>query len=342
MIHYYDNKNNIYTNHIDAIKSGNISYLYYHDDFFMQQNWQTRSIFSLEQLYRMRAEELREKYEYVVLCLSGGIDSRNVFESFYNNDLLIDQIISVGAFSQDSFKGSDENNNKEIYVNVDDLLKRVSLPNTKVSLIDYTEMFQDINQLSLISDYGNEWFRHIGYWKSVIQIFFRDIHKHINSGSKKTCVIFGSGKTSVNYDSLISKHYFNFSEIELIDYGNIYSKENITRENFYWGNSPTCVEIIKKQAESLIDFKRLLNNDATFNYNYNRIFNRLIYKTVQRPLVIPTRKSTNSYLSIRDQYMKRKQNSDIFSIYADGIKKLNQEIGLSYRPHLSRPYYFNF
>jgi hypothetical protein len=342
MIHYYDNKENVYTNHIDAIKSGNLCNLYYHDDFFGQQNWQSSTFLTLEQLYRMRTEEIREKYEYVVLCLSGGIDSRNVFESFYNNNLLIDQIISVGAFSQDSFKGSDENNNKEIYVNVDDLLKKVSIPYTKVSLIDYTEIFKDINQLSLISDYGNEWFRHIGYWKSAINIFFRDIHKYIDSGDKKTCIIFGSGKTLINYDPSTSKHYFNFSEVELVDYGNIYTKDNITRENFYWGNSPICVEIIKKQAETLVDFKKILNNDATFNANYNRIYNRLIYKTVQRPLVIPTRKSTNSYFSIRDQYMKRKQNSNIFNIYIDGIKKLNQEIGLNYRPHLSRAYYLNF
>jgi hypothetical protein len=159
----------------------------------------------------MRAEDLREKYEYVVLCLSGGIDSRNVFESFYNNNILIDEIVSVGAFSQDSFKGSDENNNKEIYVNVDDLLKRVDLPHTKVNIIDYTKIFENINQIPLISNYGNEWYKHIGYWKSAINLFFSNIHSHINCGDKKTCIIFGSGKTMMNYDPLVSKHYFNFS-----------------------------------------------------------------------------------------------------------------------------------
>ena len=38
---------------------------------------------SLPDLYRQRAQQLRDKYDYLILYFSGGADSYNVLRSFY-------------------------------------------------------------------------------------------------------------------------------------------------------------------------------------------------------------------------------------------------------------------
>jgi hypothetical protein len=47
---------------------------------------------SLKELYKQRAQQLRDKYDYLILAYSGGSDSHNVLMSFLSNNIKIDQI----------------------------------------------------------------------------------------------------------------------------------------------------------------------------------------------------------------------------------------------------------
>jgi hypothetical protein len=47
---------------------------------------------SLKELYRQRAQQLRDKYDYLILYFSGGADSYNVLRSFIDNNIKIDEI----------------------------------------------------------------------------------------------------------------------------------------------------------------------------------------------------------------------------------------------------------
>ena len=49
---------------------------------------------SLTELYRVRARQLREQYDYVGVLFSGGWDSRNIIETFAAEGLHIDDIIT--------------------------------------------------------------------------------------------------------------------------------------------------------------------------------------------------------------------------------------------------------
>ena len=82
-IFWYDTDKNVYKTHLDALKSGKQCYIYYNDALYGSVNWKTEPSFSLKELYKLRAQEIRDTYQKVVVCLSGGIDSRNVLESFY-------------------------------------------------------------------------------------------------------------------------------------------------------------------------------------------------------------------------------------------------------------------
>lgn len=336
IMHFYDDAGIIYPTHIDAIRSFKKCKFYYNDAFYDSLDWKTPSALSLDELYKLRAEEIRSKYDYVVLCLSGGVDSRNVLESFLKNNILIDEILCVGAYSQDEYSGSTENNNDEIFYNVKPLLNKLSLPNTKITYFDYSTLFDDIKNFSLLTAFGNDWSYKLPFFKSFHHFFWYDLNKHLNiSDSKKACYVMGTGKTLLNLQN--SKPYVNFRESDVMDYGARYQIGNLYRENFYFGNTPISGEIVKKQAHILWELYNTSNKEQFFK-DYFTFYPKILYN-LQNPLIRPTRKSTMPFLSHRDGFMKRKANSEIYKIWYEGVYKISNDISLSYQTHYSKPYY---
>jgi hypothetical protein len=335
-IFWYDTDKNVYKTHLDALKSGKQCYIYYNDALYGSVNWKTEPSFSLKELYKLRAQEIRDTYQKVVVCLSGGIDSRNVLESFYYNNIHIDEIISVGAFSQDSYFGSDENNNREIYVNVKQLLNEMNLPKTKISFLDYTEHFRNPKSFSLISEYDDYWIYNISCWKSPHHLYWNDLGKHIIKDNKKTCWVTGTGKTHVSFFE--KKTYVSFSELELMNYSGKYIDGNLHRENFYWGNSLISTEIMKKQAYTMVKTFSKFKDPWIFSKNYDKIYNKVVYD-LRNPLIIKTKKSSSVLLSIRDTFIRNKTDSEIYKYYKSGLIKLMKDVPDIQKTHTTRKYY---
>ena len=72
----------------------------FNDDVFSAMNWQTPLHLSLDEIYRTRAQQLRQKYDYLVLFFSGGADSTVVLQSFINNNIKLDEIVVGWPVSQ--------------------------------------------------------------------------------------------------------------------------------------------------------------------------------------------------------------------------------------------------
>ena len=66
----------------------------FNNDEFERTNWAVEPSETLNNLYRQRARQLREKYDYLVLCYSGGSDSNNILEAFIAEGLVIDEIVT--------------------------------------------------------------------------------------------------------------------------------------------------------------------------------------------------------------------------------------------------------
>ena len=47
---------------------------------------------SLQELYRQRAQQLRDKYDYLILYFSGGADSYNILRTFIDNNIRLDEV----------------------------------------------------------------------------------------------------------------------------------------------------------------------------------------------------------------------------------------------------------
>ena len=47
----------------------------------------------LPSMYKRRAQQLRDQYDYLVLYFSGGADSINILHAFIDNDIFLDEIL---------------------------------------------------------------------------------------------------------------------------------------------------------------------------------------------------------------------------------------------------------
>ena len=54
---------------------------------------------SISEFYRRRAQQLRDKYEYLVLMYSGGPDSQVILDTCLGNNIHIDEIVNVNSYS---------------------------------------------------------------------------------------------------------------------------------------------------------------------------------------------------------------------------------------------------
>jgi hypothetical protein len=323
-VFYYDMVST-YTTPYEAWASNADCKFYYHDDVYEKANWKLEPSQSLSDLYVERAKKIRDEYEYVILCYSGGNDSSNILETFYYNNIHIDEIVMVGSFSQDTADESfDENHNTDLYQNAFPLLKTLNLPNTKITVIDYTTLFRNINQFSLIQKYDLEWIKHIGTHKSPHNLFWNDFRKFVGpNNKKKTAWITGAEKVNVDYEK--SKPYVYFNDATINSYGMNYVDENFTRLCFYCDPDPAAINIQIKQAHI---FHRMISlaRPAIKNHvlsgqklDFTSVKNRLFYQP-KNPLSFQSKKSKSSFISARDQFLLSNQNSDIFEYYISSLK----------------------
>lgn len=63
-------------------------------------DWIKQDSIGLLSMYKMRAEQLRNKYDYLILCWSGGADSTAMLESFLHNNILLDEVVILWPVSR--------------------------------------------------------------------------------------------------------------------------------------------------------------------------------------------------------------------------------------------------
>jgi hypothetical protein len=72
---------------------------HFNEEIYSSYNWKNEPTETLEELYKNRALQLREKYDYIILCYSSGADSQNVLNSFVTNDIKLDEVVSFVTYN---------------------------------------------------------------------------------------------------------------------------------------------------------------------------------------------------------------------------------------------------
>lgn len=239
---------------------------FYNDDKFAKFDWAVEPTQSINSLYLARALELREKYDYISVMYSGGIDSHMILQTFVENNIKIDEIV-VCSNSFSSFFNKEPLNTAVPFVNSLDLVKM----GTKFNIVDIgpgiQNQFNDVRHLHdtfhTINGLICPWSYYIRSGKCKIENFPH--HVELSQNNKKVLYLWGLDKPNL----FIEDGHYTFRYIDGVpDFGlkNFINKTiykdyiaNVYDEGFFISmDSP---EIIIKQCHLLANELNKMNSN---------------------------------------------------------------------------------
>ena len=208
----------------------------YHDEVWKNFDRSLLGKIPLNQLYKERAQQLRDTYQHLVLYYSGGSDSHNILMTFINNDIRLDEIIVNwpkplvdGKFYK---VNQDDKTARNIWSEWDYVIKpcldklKVSHPHIKITIKDYTE---ELTSKNLESS-----FETINHTRIGVLQTFSSIDGTLSK--KKTGYILGIDKPMLIIKNDEVYMFFNDLSTTMLS---IFSNKNNdddpeNREAFYW------------------------------------------------------------------------------------------------------------
>jgi len=249
---------------LEAIEMHAKTGIHPHWDFneavFSSYDWTVEPADNILELYHKRAQQLRDKYDYIVLMYSGGSDSHNILQAFIDNDILLDEVASHVNYSA--------NANKDDFLNSEAF--RVSIPTIERLKADYPWLHHRIIDMTeLTIDYYNQnnnkfdWIYDLNMFFNPNSACRKDLPFKIKEwadmihAGKRVCMLWGHDKPRIMH--IDGKWSMRF--IDLIDSGptvkSIAGQQPYTDELFYW--TPDMPEIIIKQSHLVKNY--LMSNN---------------------------------------------------------------------------------
>ena len=115
----------------------------FNDAVFDCYDWTKEPQSTLVEIYQQRAQQIRAKYDYLVLFYSGGADSHNMLQSFVSQGIYVDEICSFGSLDGDQDKASTFN--REVFESAAPFAQRLIDTNpiyrtTRFRFLDLSEL----------------------------------------------------------------------------------------------------------------------------------------------------------------------------------------------------------
>jgi hypothetical protein len=108
----------------------------------------------LTELYKIRAQQLRDNYDYLVLCYSGGVDSHNILHSFIKNNIKVDEIVCdypIKLIENTDYKLTADTHYQnfisEWYLTVKPDIEKLQVTNPEIK-ISFLDSFSDVATLT--------------------------------------------------------------------------------------------------------------------------------------------------------------------------------------------------
>lgn len=246
---------------------------HFYDDLYSNQPTAPGDI-DVRELYRQRAMQLRETYDYLILNYSGGVDSWTILHTFLSNNIKLDQItvkwplkaMDRGWYTPNSKDKSAQNSVSEW----DFVLKKdlawlaQSHPEIKIELVDWID---DLDSNKIDDNVIQTTNLHRFYYSNILRVSkTSSIAKSLALAGKKVASILGIDKPQIVEKENRCFFYFTDSQF-LTQENNLELDASI--ENFYW--TPSFPEITIKQAQKLFQW-----------YKHNSSFRNLIKAPSER------------------------------------------------------------
>jgi len=302
---YYSVGNDLYYNKTQAILAGskikntfNLTndpvHWSFNEDVFIRYPWHIEPAEDIRELYKRRAQQLRNSYDYLSLEFSGGGDSATVLFAFLLNDIHLDEVIYRYPEGGDKGVQGDpwdtrcENHLSEYEFAVKPVLRWIStnFVNTKITVHNYLD--------DMKNNMGNDesW---IFKTRNALQPAQNSKHVVASSLEQKRLVdrnikigmIFGCDKPKV---CLKGNDWFLYFIDPLANHnaGEMGEIENVTTELFYW--APEACDIIAKQAHMIKQWFELPQHESLQNlikWPNGDFATRTVYEKVVRSIIYP-------------------------------------------------------
>lgn len=270
----------------------------FNDEFFNSYDWTIEPPGSIRDYYHIRARQIRDKYDYIILNFSGGSDSTTVLYSFIQQNLFIDEVIVRNPTAATKKYGTDQRNLSpfnefsEFELAAKPILKwleKVS-PKTKITLHDYS--------LDIVSD-DISWDENFFHWTGdyinfgcIVRYTHNNIYEHLKlfDKGKNIAILFGTDKPRVVYQNEDVNFYFIDRAVHSALPATVtknWSNTNI--ELFYW--SPDLPELIIKQCHLIKKwFEEPTNQNLSYIMDYwwhTSPVNRSSYEACVKSIIYP-------------------------------------------------------
>jgi len=272
----YFNKLEAYT---EALQHGFWPHWNFLEEEFSQGNWLQEPAQTLDELYKQRAQDIRSRYDHVIVWFSGGADSDNVVRSFLHNNIHLDEIWHRSSFQRSSRtdKNTDSTNiaNETRHAAIPLLGEYQKLNNkVKINLFDAMDLSMQVWEQGAQDPYQTNYFNPLLPAKQLSDRFTDPVLKN-----KKICKISGLDKPKIIYRD--NQYWFSFYDwvvhTNLLD-SRTNQLSNETDECFYW--HPNAILVLIKQAHIIKNFFKknpqllwILDDPDT----YNQLVKKLIY-----------------------------------------------------------------
>jgi hypothetical protein len=330
---------------IEATKTNQFPEWHFNRNVFDNYSWEVEPEINLRELYRLRAQQLRDRYDYIRLEVSGGGDSSTAAYSFILNGIHLDEVVfrypKTGEknVTDDPFNTKPENTLSEWRYAAQPLLKWIAIhaPRTKITIHDYSEDM-------LAAGHDEDWiFRTKDYFqpghafKHTVDAV--DSHKETLDQGKSVCMLWGVDKPKVCIKD--SKWYLYFMDVQANNANpEVGQWNNVTNEYFYW--TPDMPELLCKQAHIIrkwfdLPSNKYLQHLARWpNYSFAQ---RTTFEHIVKPLLYPdydpatfqTSKPTNSFYNEMDHWFYTNfQETRAYQVWRAGLDHLVKNIDPKY------------
>lgn len=330
---------------LNASQTGHFPHWNFNREIFSAQPWLQEPQLDLRTLYRLRAQQLREKYDYIRLEVSGGADSTTALYSFLLNDIHIDEIIfrypkhGENGLGPDAKNTKPENTLSEWEFAAKPLLQWVATnyPKVKITFHDYSE--------NIIAYTGDE------SWTDAAKDYLHPEHtfKHdplstkeqleLADSGQSICSLYGIDKPKICIKD--GRWYFYFMDIQA-NHANTNTRgyTNITTEYFYW--TPDLPEILRKQVHSIKKWFMLPQNkhlQFLVRWPNFSVAQRTTYESLAKPLIYPdydpttwqvSKTTTNFYAEMGYWFYKNFKDVQFYKTWQAGIDHMVNKIDSKY------------
>lgn len=178
---------------------------HFNDQVYDNLNWKQEPSLGLDDYYKLRAQQIRDQYDYVIILCSGGGDSTNVVWSFLRNNIHVDEVIAAAPleglknYVVNDSDTSAGNTMSETMLAQLPLMEQIhsQYPDVKITINDY---FQNLLEYKT-----DDWLFRSGEWIHPTSSARYELDKltHIKDlaeQGKKIGIVYGIDKPLLYYD----------------------------------------------------------------------------------------------------------------------------------------------